>query len=197
MVKTRRQEYAESTRRAILDAARDTFSANGYASASLDEIASKSRVTKGALYHYFESKQALFQTVVEELEDTLAARITAAVSDTAPTWDGLTQGVAVYLDMCEEPAYRRIVLQDAPGVLGRDRWNEIGERRTHGMMRGAVESLMARGVMHRAPSDVVAQAFLAVISQTALSVAATDNPTAARAEAELVIERMLSGFRLA
>jgi AcrR family transcriptional regulator len=60
-----RLDYSESTRQALVDSAVELFTRNGYAGTSLDAIAGRARVTKGALYHHFSGKQALFEAVME------------------------------------------------------------------------------------------------------------------------------------
>ena len=69
---SRRQEYSASTRRALVDVATELFTAQGYAGTSLDEIVGGARVTKGALYHHFSGKQALFESVFEKVEERSA-----------------------------------------------------------------------------------------------------------------------------
>jgi AcrR family transcriptional regulator len=61
-----RQDRAERTRNAILDAAAEVFDRRGFAGASLSEILTKAGVTKGALYFHFSSKEELAMALVEE-----------------------------------------------------------------------------------------------------------------------------------
>jgi AcrR family transcriptional regulator len=75
MAVTRRSLHVEDTRRALLSAARHEFATRGYAQASLDDIAARARLTKGALYHHFASKAAVLTAVYLELEQALAAQV--------------------------------------------------------------------------------------------------------------------------
>ena len=74
-----RSQHAEATRRAVLAAARWSFGRKGYAQTSVDEIAAAARVTKGAVYHHFADKEALFRAVHKEAEAEAQARATAAL----------------------------------------------------------------------------------------------------------------------
>ena len=65
---SRRQQYSASTKRALVDVAEELFTEHGYATTSLDAIVAGARVTKGALYHHFSGKQALFEAVFERVE---------------------------------------------------------------------------------------------------------------------------------
>src|ERR1700744_6366323 len=75
---TLRSQHVEATRRAVLDAARSLFARKGYAQTSVDEIAAAARVTKGAVYHHFAGKEALFRAVHDEVEAEAQARAAGA-----------------------------------------------------------------------------------------------------------------------
>ena len=63
--KSRKEEYAEATRAALVEVARAEFAERGYADVSIEQIVQGARVTRGALYHHFEDKRALFRAVLE------------------------------------------------------------------------------------------------------------------------------------
>jgi AcrR family transcriptional regulator len=73
-----RSQHAEATRRAVLAAARSLFGKKGYVQTSVDEIADAARVTKGAVYHHFAGKEALFRAVLAEVEVEAEARAAGA-----------------------------------------------------------------------------------------------------------------------
>jgi len=58
---SRRELYSEATRAALLDEATRLFATRGYAGTSLEDVAVASQVTRGAVYHHFDGKQALFR----------------------------------------------------------------------------------------------------------------------------------------
>ena len=70
-------ERTEATTTALVDAARELFAQDGYAATSLDAVAAKARVTKGAVYHHFEGKQQLFEAVFAREVERLAAVLPA------------------------------------------------------------------------------------------------------------------------
>ena len=84
---SRRQEYSASTKRALVDVAQELFTERGYAGTSLDEIVAGARVTKGALYHHFSGKQALFEAVFERVEDDASSSIRRAIKDVKDPWE--------------------------------------------------------------------------------------------------------------
>src|SRR5258708_4930982 len=93
MQRSRREEYTEATRRALLDSAAEAFVDRGFAGAPLDDIAQSARLTKGALYHHFASQQALFRALFEEGGgEVIAAVSRAARGAPAPRQGPLAAG---------------------------------------------------------------------------------------------------------
>src|SRR5258708_6372832 len=125
-VKSRREMYSEATRAALLDEATTLFAARGYASTSLEDIASASQVTRGAVYHHFASKRALFEAVLRAQEAGAVARITAAATAADP-WEAATLALDAYLDQCCDPVYGRLVWLEGPAALGWHRWRVCEE----------------------------------------------------------------------
>lgn len=194
-VSSRRQEHTEGTRRALLAAARELFGTRGYGATSLDDVASAARVTKGALYHHHEGKRQLFEAVIEELEAEVVARIAAAAAGGATAWDRALRGLDASLDACLDPVYRRIVLQDAPVVVGPDRWRELEGRYSLGLMRATLDALMADGTLRPQPPELLARVLLAAELQAAQAIAESPDPPVARRQAGELLRELLSGLR--
>jgi AcrR family transcriptional regulator len=115
-----RSQHAEATRRAVLAAARSFFGRKGYAQTSVDEIAAEARVTKGAVYHHFAGKEALFRAVHAEVEAEAQAqaREAAARDPKESSIDQIVAVVDAYLDVALNEEIRRITLIDGPALLG-------------------------------------------------------------------------------
>ena len=116
-VKPLRVRQAEATRSLLIEVARENFTQHGYAATSIDDIIQQAGVARGALYHHFSGKEALFRAVYETVEGEVVARVMeAAASQTSP-WDAVRAGLSAFLDACLEPAFRRIVVLDSVSVL--------------------------------------------------------------------------------
>ena len=102
----------------MLAAARSSFGSKGYAQTSVDEIAAAARVTKGAVYHHFAGKEALFRAVHAEVEAEAQARALAAGDPTLSPIDQIVAMVNGYLDAALDEEIRRITLIDGPALLG-------------------------------------------------------------------------------
>src|SRR5438874_173228 len=143
--RTRREEYTEATRRALLAAGRNAFANEGYQAAGIEAISRAARVTRGAFYHHFEDKRALFDAVVVALQAETTARIEEKGRAQRKIWDRMNVGIDAYLDACLEPAYGRIVIQEAPAVLGSKRFQEIEEAYPMALLTASLNALKRDG----------------------------------------------------
>ena len=197
MVRSRREEYTEATRRALLDSAATAFVERGYAEASLNDIARSARLTKGALYHHFAGKQDLFRAVFEEVEAEMIQEVRRAGEHEPDQWRRLLAGIRSFLDACTTPRYRRIALEEGPAALGWDRWREIDERYSLALVRTPLARLMQAGVLQERPLDLMARVVLAALTEAGMAVAAASDRQAARHDAEELVTALLAGFRTA
>src|SRR3954454_23727851 len=125
---TTKAAQSEATRAKLLAAARALFGARGYANVGTEEIVRAAGVTRGALYHQFADKRELFEAVFEETERELITKAVSAQAVVDDPVEALRGAFVGWLDACSEPAAQRIILVDAPGVLGWEEWRAIGER---------------------------------------------------------------------
>ena len=183
-----------ATRAAVLRAARELFAERGYADVGTNEVVERAGVTRGALYHHFEDKRALFRAVYEELEREVAERIVAAVAREPRLERHLEVGVNAFLDVCLEPAHRRISLIEAPSVLGHEEWRGIGAEYSLGLLRAALEASMQAGVLEAQPVDTLAHLLLGALAEAAVVLARADDLEAARAEVGRTVARLLAGL---
>lgn len=63
------EEIREKTRQQILDAAFELFANNGFTKTSISAVAKKAGISKGLIYHYFDSKQAILEGIFKQLID--------------------------------------------------------------------------------------------------------------------------------
>ncbi len=145
LVPGRRAAYSASTKRALVDVAEQLFTEHGYATTSLDSIVAGAEVTKGALYHHFSGKQALFEAVFERVEQDSARFIQNALRGHRDPWEKSLAGLRAFLEVVREPRYRRIVISEGPAVLGYERFREREERSTFANVLDIVRSVLDAG----------------------------------------------------
>src|SRR6476469_5384544 len=194
---SRRQQYSASTKRALVDVAEDLFTTHGYASTSLDAIVAGAQVTKGALYHHFSGKQALFEAVFERVESDASRAIQKSLRGHKDPWDKARAGLRAFLGVVQEPRYRRIVIQEGPAVLGYERYREQEERSTFANVLEIVRAVLSAGAweLDEEMLQTFARIFFGAMSSAGESVATADDASEAAARVETAISFILAGIR--
>jgi AcrR family transcriptional regulator len=186
---------SEATRTGLLDAARALFAERGYAGVGTEEIVRAAGVTRGALYHQFADKRALFSAVFEQLEAELIAEDAQRMVGHDDPLEAMKAACRGWLQACSRPEAQQIVLLDAPAVLGYEAWREIGERHGLGAVMAAVQAGIDAGVMAPQPVRPLAHVLVGALDEAALYVARADDPAAALAEMDVVLVRMVDSMR--
>lgn len=177
-----KEDQSARTRGALIDAAGALFAERGYADTGTEDIVLSAGVTRGALYHHFDDKRALFEAVYTNFQTELRARILAAASvdQEAPTWERIRAGVHEYLDHSMEPAVQRVVLVEAPSVLGWARWREIDSEYALGMLKSAFRHAQDEGSLIDGDPETIAHLTLGVVSEASQVIAGASDVRAAR-----------------
>jgi AcrR family transcriptional regulator len=186
------KDRSEATRAALIAAARGLFVQRGYADTGTPELVAAAGVTRGALYHHFADKQALFHAVVEAEARIVADAIERATPAGLPPIEALSRGGDAFLDAMAAPGRTRLLLVDAPAVLGRDTLDEIDERHGGRTLREGLAAAMDSGVLRLLPVRATAQLLGAAFDRAALAIAGG----ADRAEWRAVIAALIDGLAL-
>ena len=147
-------DRSAATRDALVAAARGLFAAHGFAEVSTDAIVAAAGVTRGALYHQFADKTALFDAVLDAVEADIARRLAeevAAAGITDPV-EAMRHAIRTWLDICVEPEIHRIALVDGPSVVGWARWREVCQRHVFGLAQALLAQGIERGASARSRS---------------------------------------------
>jgi AcrR family transcriptional regulator len=197
-VKSAKAERSQATRSELIAVARRLFGERGYAAVGTEEIVRSAGVTRGALYHHFESKRELLAAAYEQIESELTERIGAAAlaGDRAPAnpLEALQLGSELFLDACLEPEVQRIVLLDAPAVLGWERWREIASRYGLGLIEGTLQAAVDAGAIAPQPVGPLAHVLMGALDEAAMLVARADDRDAARAEVGATLNGLLEAL---
>jgi AcrR family transcriptional regulator len=191
----RREEYSEATRQALLEAAREAFARDGYQAAGIERISRASRVTRGAFYHHFEDKKALFDALVVAMQKDAATRIAERARSQKRVWDRLGAGIEAYLDACSEPAFARIVVQEAPVVLGAQRYREIEDATTYALLIATLRALHQRGEIKVDDIELLGRMVDAMVCEIALMLPHAKEPKALRKRGQRMVTALLESFR--
>ena len=201
MLESRRQtrsEKAARTRAALISAARRLFVENGYHTTSTPDVVAVAGVTRGALYHHFRDKEALFEAVfravAKELEDAARASVESLTTD---PWNQFQEGLQSFLRLVAENAeVQRILLLDGPVVFGWAKWRDIELEYTLVYIAQALTVLMDRAIIERRPPGPMAHLVLAALNDAAMSIANAPAPQTALAEVADALRALIAGLRL-
>lgn len=198
MVSKPRSQAARSgdTTDALVRAARGLFAEHGFAGVGTEVIVRAAGVTRGAMYHHFADKAELFAAVLETVEGEVTARIGAAVaaSGASDPIAVMRLGAGTWLDACAEPEVHRIVLVDAPAVLGWQRWREIGLRYGMGLVHGLIAHAIEVGRIPAQPVEPLAHVVIGALDEAALYIARADDRARARREVGAVIDNLITSI---
>jgi AcrR family transcriptional regulator len=174
------------------------FARRGYGPTPTEDIVAAAGVTRGALYHHFRDKLDLFEAVYTELQDEMRGRISEAYGTTLQAtddrWEALRAGFHEYLDHSMDAEVQRIVLLDAPSVLGWERWREIDislDLLQTGLGRSRDEGVLDE----RLPVDETAHLMLGVVSEASHLIAQSRDVEGARASVGALVDHFLDALR--
>jgi AcrR family transcriptional regulator len=186
-------ERSAATTGDLVRTARELFASRGFADTSIDDIVSTAGVTRGALYHHFDSKTDVFRAVFEDLERELAERITNAARGKRDPWKRIEAGCMVFLDACREQDVQRIVMLDAPAVLGWDEYREIEHRYTLTLWHHALQAAMDDGKLSRRPVEPLAHLLFGSVCEAAM-ITARGSDAALERDMRKEIRRLLAAL---
>lgn len=140
------REGTEATRLALISAARQLFVEKGYADTATPDIVAAAGVTRGALYHHFEDKKALFRAVIERESMAVASDIDRGAASAATPRDALVSGTSAYFAAMAVEGRARLMLLEAPAVLGVERTAEIDRDNAEDRLREGVSDYLGAAV---------------------------------------------------
>jgi AcrR family transcriptional regulator len=188
------RERSDATTGQLVSAARELFAAHGYAGTLLTDVVERAHVTKGALYHHFESKRELFEAVFEQEQRTLAAIGARAYARKRDNWEGFYEACRAYFEASLDPGIQRITLIDGPAVLGWERMREIEDRHTVANMRVGLKAAIDSGRITPRPLEPLVQMLNGAICESAMLVARSEDQRRATREVLAELRVMLDAL---
>jgi AcrR family transcriptional regulator len=188
-------ERRAATRGAIIEAASRLFGEQGFSATTVDHIAAAAGIAKGAVYHHFPNKEAVFEAVFEATSEVLARDVRAASRGAGDPLEAMAVGNAFYFAACAQGPLRQIILRDGPAVLGWARWREVDARYFSRMIPLTLAAAMDAGLMARQPVEPLAMLILGAVTEAAMACAASDDPVKTSRETSFALNTILSGLR--
>ena len=168
-------DRSAATQAAIVKAARRLFGNDGFQKTTMDDIAAAARVAKGAVYHHFKTKEAVFEAVFDQASRDLVAEIDQVSRAENDILQAMAAGTRHYLAACAKGSTGQIILRDGPAVLGWERWREIDAQHFGGKIPRALTAAMERGLIARQPVEPLARLLLGAMTEAAVACASAAN----------------------
>ncbi len=184
-----------ATRAALIAAARELVAKRGYEAVGTAEIVAAAGVTRGALYHHFESKRGLFKAVFEVVEAELIESFPLEKLVGADPYGALRTGITEFLEISLDPELQQITVLDGPAVLGWAEWHELQQRYGLGLIQAGVAAAVEAGQIRRLPVEELSNALLGALVEAALYVSRSEDPAAGSERMIAVLEAMLEGLQ--
>ncbi|OHV42500.1 TetR family transcriptional regulator [Pseudofrankia sp. BMG5.36] len=193
----RQVDRSAATRAALVAAGRRLFAEEGFAAVATEAIVAAAGVSRGALYHQFVDKTALFAAVVEAVEADVSTRIAGEVADAGLTdpIEAMRLAASVWLRICVEPEVHRIVLLDGPSVLGWAEWRELCQRHVFGLVKDVLSWGMEIGRIRQQPVGPLAHIIMGASDEAALYIARAADTETARTEMINALDLVIDGLR--
>ncbi|CQD07737.1 TetR family transcriptional regulator [Mycobacterium europaeum] len=168
----------------------------GYAEVGTPEIATTAGVTRGAMYHQFADKAALFREVVEAVEQDVMARMGTLVAESGATTpaDAIRAAVDAWLEVSGDPEVRQLMLLDAPSVLGWAGFRDVAQRYSLGMTEQLLTEAIRAGQLAKQPVRPLAHVLIGALDEAAMLIATADDPKRMRRETRQVLHRLIDGM---
>jgi AcrR family transcriptional regulator len=189
-----RDEQVAQTRAALVAAGRRLFGQDGYAGTSVEDLAREARVTTGALYHHFPTKTALFETVFEEVHTGLLAASADAAASASDEVEALAMGFEAFLDAMLTPEVQRIIITDAPAVLGLARFTELDERYAVAAIVTELQAAAAAGRLRADDPETLARLLLGALTRGSMLIAGSPDSRQTRDQVVRTIRALLTGL---
>jgi AcrR family transcriptional regulator len=192
--RTRREEYAEATYEALLESAAACFLESGFAATSLDAVAKRARVTKGAIYHHFASKRDLFLAVMERQEEINARTVDQAATAASDPWSAIVAAFDAFLDTIADPVYQRLCFVEGPAALGFEDWWAWGERTEIDLIRRQLNRVDGVGALLIEDLDMLAHVLFGAITAGVLAIARAEDPEQEQERFRTVMLQVMHGM---
>lgn len=189
-------ERRAATIEAILAAARCLFGTQGFAATTMDEIAGAAGIAKGAVYHHFKTKEAVFEAVFDQVSRDLVIEIDGAARAEKDVLAAMVAGTQHYFAATAKGPTGRIILRDGPAVLGWERWREIDAKHFGGKLPRALSIAMESGLVAKQPVEPLARLLLGAVTEAAVACAGRDDIARAGTEYARAFKSLVEALRV-
>ena len=188
----KKSEQSAVTRQSIVEGATRLFSTRGFSATSIEAVLEECGISRGALYHHFTNKEALFEASFEALEAHIVQKLMALAGGSGNPISVLYAGCDAWIDMAQDPRIRQMAFIDAPSVLGWEKWREIESRYGFGLLKAGLVAANTKGAIPEPMVDTFSHILLAALNEVGMMVARAANPTTATNSGKSAVRDLLT-----
>jgi AcrR family transcriptional regulator len=190
----KKADQSAVTRQAIVQGATRLFATKGFSATSIEAVLEECGISRGALYHHFTNKEALFEASFEALEARIVQKFVMLAGAGGDPIDVLHAGCAAWIDLAQNPEIRQMAFIDAPSVLGWEKWREIESRYGFGLLKAGLVAANTEGAIPQALIDSFSHMLLAALNEVGMMVARAADQAAATTLGKSAVRELLSGI---
>lgn len=187
------EEASRATRKKLMETAKIFFKEKGYAETSLEEIASQTSLTRGALYHHFKNKKELFHQVLMEIQEETENYIEQKASESEDLWEQLILGSVAFVEKATLPENSRILLKDGPNIIGFDEWRKADRENSAESLKEHIFVMKEKDLLEDMEPNLTASMISGALNELALTIAEEDNFELEKVY--LAVKVLVSGFK--
>ncbi|HUN33562.1 MAG TPA: helix-turn-helix domain-containing protein [Trebonia sp.] len=187
---TTRAAQGQATRDHLVTVATRLFGEQGYEGTSIEDVLGAAGVSRGALYHHFAGKEALFEASLQLINGRVTERLLELIADAPTAVAALHEAAVGWISLAGDPVFSRIALLDGPAVLGWEHWR-VQSGQALGQMRDMLQAVSDEGRLAAQLVNSFAHILLASLDEIALMIAQAEDREAAMAEGRLAVEELL------
>ncbi len=155
----------------LVAAARELLAEIPYDELTMDAVMERAGVSRGGLYYHFPDRRALFQAVTEQINEELLVRVAGALDQSAPPARNLQQAMIEFFRACTDPFVAKVLLVEAPAVMGQSEWMEEANARWADMVQAMLEACEKSGAKLPGDLDILANMLIATVDRAGMLVA--------------------------
>jgi AcrR family transcriptional regulator len=184
-------ERGQATRQRLISVATGLFAERGFEGTSIDAVLHEAGVSRGSLYHHFGSKEALFEAALTAIMEEAGRQTVVAAAGASDAASALRAGCVAWVRLASDPVVQRVMLIDAPAVLGWQRWRDLDEQQALGLLTAGLRAAAREGRLQPELVDMFAHVLAAALAEIALVIARAEDPNAALRSGEAAVDELL------
>jgi AcrR family transcriptional regulator len=185
-------ERTDATRTALIAAARNLFEQQGFAATGTPEIVAAAQVTRGALYHHFSDKTALFHAVCQQVAQEVAGDIERQTQRSRKPLNALLHGANAYFAAMAAAGRARLLLLEAPAVLSAEQLMALSDTAGWGALKEGLEEALADQGRESLPLHELSVVLSAAFDRAALAMARGEPAGPYQQAIRLLLSRLIA-----